>query len=93
MSKKQKPKAISQDVWDAVDSPELTDNDFARMHPAEEVVPEVVKAHRRSRGLQKAPKKVSTTIRLDADILEHFKSRGRGWQTYINDELRKIISH
>ncbi len=91
MSKKRKPKTISQDAWDAVDSPELTDDDFARMRPAEEVVPEVVKAHRRTRGPQKASKKVSTTIRLDADILEHFKSRGRGWQTHINDELRKII--
>jgi len=92
MSKKREPKTIPEDRWDAVNSPELTDEDFARMRPAEEVVPELAEAYRRTRGLQKAPKKVSTTIRLDADILKHFKSRGRGWQTRINDELRKIIT-
>ena len=32
--------------------------------------------------------KVSTTIRLDADVLEHFRMGGRGWQSRINDALR-----
>jgi uncharacterized protein (DUF4415 family) len=46
---------------------------------------------RRGRGPQKAPTKVSTTIRLDADILEYFRATGRGYQTQINDELRKVV--
>jgi uncharacterized protein (DUF4415 family) len=42
------------------------------------------------RGRPKAvEKKVSTTIRLDADVLEAFKSTGRGWQTRINSVLRQ----
>ena len=46
---------------------------------------------RRGRGPQKAPTKVSTTIRLDADVLAYFRARGRRYQTQINDELRKVV--
>jgi uncharacterized protein (DUF4415 family) len=43
------------------------------------------------RGPQKAPTKVLTTIRLDADVIEYFKAQGPGWQTRINDALRKAM--
>ncbi len=43
---------------------------------------------RRGRGKQVAPTKVSTTIRLDADVLAFFRSKGAGFQTRINDALR-----
>lgn len=46
---------------------------------------------RQGRGLQKAPTKVLTTIRLDADVLAFFRAKGRGYQTQINDELRKVL--
>ncbi len=32
--------------------------------------------------------KVPISIRLDADLIEHFRSTGRGWQTRINAILR-----
>ena len=35
--------------------------------------------------------KVSTTIRLDADLLERLKADGPGWQTRANDMLRKTV--
>ena len=35
-----------------------------------------------------ASPKTSTTIRLDADILERFRAGGAGWQTRINRALR-----
>ena len=35
--------------------------------------------------------KVSTTIRLSRDVVEHFKADGRGWQTRIDDALRDWI--
>ena len=87
--KKRKPDDISQEDWDAVDIPELTEEDFARMRPASEVVPEIVEAYRRSRG--RPPKevtKVAMTVRFDADIVEAFRAKGRGWQTRMNDALR-----
>ena len=41
------------------------------------------------RGRPKAETtKVSTTIRLDSDILEFFRGGGDGWQTRINETLR-----
>jgi uncharacterized protein (DUF4415 family) len=43
---------------------------------------------RRVRGLQKAPTKVPTTIRFDADVLAALKSGGKGWQTRVNDAMR-----
>ena len=36
--------------------------------------------------------KVSTTIRLSRDVIEHFKAGGRGWQTRINTALRESMS-
>lgn len=46
---------------------------------------------KRGRGPQRAPTKVSTTIRLDADVLAYFRATGRGYQSQINDELRRIV--
>ena len=46
---------------------------------------------RRGRGPQKAPTKIATTIRIDRDVLEFFQSEGAGYQTRINDELRRVI--
>ncbi len=45
---------------------------------------------RRGRGPQKAPTKVLTTIRLDADVLAFFRAQGRGFQTRINEALRSV---
>ena len=47
---------------------------------------------KRGRGPQKSPTKVLTTVRLDADVLAFFKAQGRGYQTRINDELRKVVA-
>ena len=55
----------------------------------EKLGPPVVK---RGRGPQKAPTKVLTTVRLDADVLAFFKAQGSGYQTRINDELRKVVA-
>ena len=29
------------------------------------------------------------TLRLDSDVVRHFRATGKGWQTRINDILRK----
>jgi len=43
---------------------------------------------KRGRGPQAAPTKILTSVRLDADILEFFKSQGAGYQSRINAALR-----
>lgn len=46
---------------------------------------------RRTRGPQKAPTKVPTTIRFDADVLEGLRATGKGWQTRVNDAMREWL--
>jgi uncharacterized protein (DUF4415 family) len=43
------------------------------------------------RGQQKAPRKVSMTVRLDAEVLAAFKSTGKGWQTRMNDAFKDAL--
>jgi uncharacterized protein (DUF4415 family) len=43
---------------------------------------------KRGRGPQATPTKVLTSVRLDADILEFFKSQGAGYQSKMNDVLK-----
>ena len=66
---------------------------FKRAQPAIEVDPELVHEWRRTRGKQKAPTKAKVTLRIDADIADHFRSSGPGWQTRLNDALRRSISN
>ena len=46
---------------------------------------------KRGRGPQSAPTKILTSVRLDADILEYFKSQGAGYQSRINAALRMEV--
>ena len=72
---------------------ELTKEDFKRSKPAREVVPEIIKASRegRLRGPQKVPTKVQTTVRLSRDVINFFKSTGRGWQSRIDEALMEYV--
>jgi uncharacterized protein (DUF4415 family) len=45
---------------------------------------------RRGRGPQKAPTKVLTSLRIDADVIAFFRSQGPGYQSRINDALRGV---
>ena len=45
---------------------------------------------RRGRGPQKAPTKVLTTVRLDADVISFFRAQGSGYQSRINDALKRV---
>ena len=45
---------------------------------------------RRGRGPQKTPTKVLTTIRLDADVIAFFRAQGAGYQSRINDALKRV---
>lgn len=45
---------------------------------------------RGGRGPQKAPTKVLTTLRLDADVIAFFRAQGPGYQSRINEALRRV---
>jgi uncharacterized protein (DUF4415 family) len=75
------------------DIPELTAEDFARARPISDF-PELANMFERARGQrgpQKAPVKERIGLRLDHDIVEHFRKTGPGWQSRINDVLAKHV--
>ena len=42
------------------------------------------------RPISENPKK-QVTLRLDPEVLEKFRATGKGWQSRINAELRKVL--
>jgi uncharacterized protein (DUF4415 family) len=86
-------RGYSKADWDEVsDNPELTEEDFKNARPFAEVFPELAASIARSRGrpVTDNPKK-QVTLRLDADILDRYKLTGKGWQSRLNDDLRKAV--
>ena len=67
----------------------LDERFWSRARPAIEVHPELVAQYRTGRGPQIAPTKQLVSLRLDPDVLEHFRATGPGWQARINATLRK----
>jgi len=75
-----------------LDSPELTAADFRRMRPVAQAMPGLIEAAKNLRGRPKLERpKVQVTLRLDADVLESFRSEGQGWQGRINDVLVRSV--
>jgi uncharacterized protein (DUF4415 family) len=61
------------------DSPKLTSEQIARMKPLH------------SEYWKVEPVKVSLSIKIDADVLQWYKSKGKGYQTRINNALRSVM--
>lgn len=81
------------------DNPQWTKEDFAKGKNPENVLPESVLAafpqtlKRLGRPL-KENKKSAIYIRLSPDVLNHFKAKGKGWQTRIDEVLKQwMITH
>jgi uncharacterized protein (DUF4415 family) len=79
----------TKDMREVNDTPELTKDDFAKAKPFAEVFPDLAKSIRKGRGPNKAPTKTLVSLRLSPDVLTHFKSKGPGWQSKIDEVLRK----
>jgi uncharacterized protein (DUF4415 family) len=69
--------AMNDEDIDLSDCPEVTPEQFAKA---------VVR-----RGLVATKNKEQVTLRIDHDVLEWFKSQGRGYQTQINTLLRAYM--
>lgn len=69
--------------------PEVTAAMLAR---AEYRVAGRLKPHPRQRGPQRAPKKIPLSLRLSPEVVRHFRATGRGWQTRIDEQLKKLVS-
>lgn len=76
------------------ENPERTEEDFRRARPAAEVLPPELlailpKRKPGQRGPQRAPVKKKISLRVDAEVLAHYKATGPGWQSRVNEALKK----
>jgi uncharacterized protein (DUF4415 family) len=76
--KKRRPAGISAADWNAVESPPIGSQLIARMRPA-----------RRGRPPLGETSKEQVTLRIDADVIARFRASGAGWQSRINEVLRR----
>ena len=75
--------STNQEWVDPDDAPDLSTPYWQGIIGAEEV----------TRGRPKIPNpKISTTLRLDVEVIEHFRQGGPGWQSRINATLRDAIA-
>jgi uncharacterized protein (DUF4415 family) len=90
------PRKVKQPIFDDA-NPEWTKADFAAATKfpgglrLKDLKPGELARLVGKRGPQKAPTKIAVSIRLSPDVVKHFKAKGPGWQSRIDDALRKIV--
>lgn len=87
MSKKPIPNKSETD-WNKLDA--MTDEEID-LSDCPEITPEQFAKAVIRRGLPVGKNKVQVTLRIDSDVLEWFKSQGKGYQTQINSLLRAYM--
>jgi uncharacterized protein (DUF4415 family) len=80
----------ARDLREVSDNPEWTEDDFAKAKPFAEVFPELAASIRRGRGPNKAPTKKLVSLRLSPQVVDAYKAKGPGWQSRIDEDLRRI---
>lgn len=86
---------VQKMIADDPDAPEATDEQLQAMRPFTAAFPALAEKMKdgvtyRPVGRPRNPgRKVSISLRLDQDVIEKFRSKGPGWQTRINDVLKK----
>ena len=88
---KKKTGYSKKDLREVSDNPELTRADFAKARPFVEVFPNLGASISKGRGPNKAPTNKLVSLRLSREVIEHFKSTGAGWQSRIDETLRKVV--
>jgi uncharacterized protein (DUF4415 family) len=79
--------------WDAVDSPALTKIELAQAKPFADVFPELAEKMCKNLGGRPplAQPKRAISIRLDQDVIDKFKASGQGWQSRMNEVLKRSV--
>jgi uncharacterized protein (DUF4415 family) len=80
----------AKDLREVSDNPEWTSKDFAKARPFSEALPDLAASIRKGRGPNKAPTKKLVSLRLSGQVLDAYKAKGPGWQSRIDEDLRRI---
>ena len=80
----------AKDLREVSDNPEWSRKDFAKARPFSEALPDLAASIRKGRGPNKAPTKKLVSLRLSGQVLEAYKAKGPGWQSRIDEDLRRI---
>jgi uncharacterized protein (DUF4415 family) len=82
---------VQRSIASDPDAPEATDEQLARARPFAEAFPALADAMRKNIGgrPRSTNPKVAVSIRLDQDVVAAFKATGAGWQSRMNQALRK----
>ncbi len=87
MNPKQNPELMNEE------NPEWTDEMFAQAKPMFEVDPELVALSKRALGRPKSENpKILLSVRYSSEVVDFFKSTGKGWQTRMDEVLLKYVS-
>lgn len=78
----------SETDWERLDTMTDEDIDFS---DSPEIKPEQFAKAIVRQGLPVDKSKAQVTLRIDSDVLEWFKSQGKGYQTKINSLLRAYM--
>ena len=73
------------------DNPEWTEADFAAAKTGDAIPAHILEAFPRGRGRPKGSAKQLVSLRIDRDVLDSFRAGGPGWQSRINEALRKAV--
>ncbi|MCR9239679.1 MAG: BrnA antitoxin family protein [Alphaproteobacteria bacterium] len=96
-SKRPLTDAEEADIQDMIaadpDNPELTKDDFKNAKPFTEAFPDLAANMKKNLGgrPKSANPKQAISIRLSPEVLEHFKADGPGWQSRIDEALKRHV--
>lgn len=85
---------IQRGIAEDPDNPEWTEDEFRKAKPFRDALPGLAAAMDRAKARRGRPAvdnpKQQISVRLDPDIIRHYKASGSGWQARMNDDLRKV---
>ncbi|WP_429930602.1 BrnA antitoxin family protein [Agrobacterium vitis] len=75
------------------DNPELSEAQRSNGRPFRAAFPELAASIDREKAKRGRPTvdnpRQQISVRLDPEIIQHYKSTGKGWQSRMNEDLRK----
>jgi uncharacterized protein (DUF4415 family) len=69
---------INEGIAADPDTYELGDDFFRKAKPA-------------TRGKQKTPTKIRTSVRFSPEVIETYRGLGKGWQTRMDEDLKELL--